>query len=82
MAALSLRRMWTTYKRLMIESGICGKRELALAHEAFYAGARGTLKVLSHLIEHGDDAELRRTLEHHGRQLRALQGRRSKARRH
>ena len=82
MAALSLRRIWSMYKRLLIDGGDGGKHDLAIAHAAFYAGARGTLKVLAHLLEHGEDEELRRTLEHHGRQLRALQGLRPRARRH
>ena len=80
---LSLRRLWTMYKRLVIAGGIrAGKRDLAVAHTAFYAGARGTLKVLAHLLEHGDDDELRRTIERHGRQIRAIQGLRPRARRH
>ena len=60
---LSLRRLWTMYKRIAIASGVgVSKRDLALAHGAFYAGARGTLKVLAHLLEHGEDDEQRRTI--------------------
>ena len=79
---LSLRRLWTMYKRVVIAGGIrAGKRDLAIAHTAFYAGARGTLKVLAHLLEHGDD-ELRWTIERHSWQIRANQGLRPRARRH
>ena len=53
---LSLRRLWTMYKRIAITSGVgVSKRDLALAHGAFYAGARGVLRVLAQLIEHGED---------------------------
>jgi hypothetical protein len=45
-------------------------------------GGRAALTVLAHLIEHGKDEELRRTIERHGRQIRAIQGLRPKARRH
>ena len=72
---LSLRRLWTMYKRIAIASGVgVAKRDLAIAHTAFYAGVRGTLKVLAHLLEHGDEHGLRRTIERHGRQIRAIQG--------
>jgi ribosomal protein S15P/S13E len=59
-----------------------GKRDLIFAQAAFYAGERATLKVLNHLLEHGKDEELRRTLQRHGRQIKALQGLRPRARRH
>jgi hypothetical protein len=81
MARLSLRRLWTMYKKLLIADGF-SKRDLILAHATFYAGARATLKVLAHLLEHGDDEELHRTIERHGRHNRALQGLRPRARRH
>ena len=41
----SLRRLWTMYKRLLVEDGF-GRRDLIFAQGAFYAGARGVLKVL------------------------------------
>ena len=40
------------------------------------------LKVLDYMIEHGDDAELRKTIQRQGRQIRALQGLRPRARLH
>jgi hypothetical protein len=79
--ALSLRRLWTMYKRLLAADGL-GKRDVILAQAAFYAGARATLKVLNHLLEHGQDEELRRTIQRQGRQIKALQGLRPRARRH
>jgi hypothetical protein len=79
--ALSLRRLWTMYKRLLADDGL-GKRDLIFAQAAFYAGARSTLKVLNHLLEHGQDDELRRTIQRQGRQIKALQGLRPRARRH
>ena len=80
---LSLRRLWTMYKRIAIASGVgVSKRDQALAHGAFYAGARGVPRVLAHLVEHGKDEELRRTLERHARQIRAIQGLRPRGRRH
>jgi hypothetical protein len=81
MAALSLRRLWTMYKKLLLEDGL-GRRDQVLAQAAFYSGARAVLKVLAYLLEHGEDDELRRTIERHGRQIRALQGLRPQARRH
>jgi hypothetical protein len=79
-ATLSLRRLWTIYKRVLAADGF-GKRDLVFAQAAFYAGARSTLKVLNHLLEHGDDEELHRTIQRQGRQIRALQGM-PRARRH
>ena len=37
----------------------CDTPARPLAHAAFYAGARGVLRVLAHLAEHGKDEELR-----------------------
>jgi hypothetical protein len=50
---LSLRRLWTIYKRNPVAHGTGGKRDLTLWHLAFYSGARGVLTVLAHLIEWG-----------------------------
>ena len=45
MSSLSLRRLWTIYKRTAIAQGIgAGKRDLQLSQVAFYAGARGVLE--------------------------------------
>jgi hypothetical protein len=81
MTTLSLRRLWTIYKRLLAQDG-SGKRDLVFAQTAFYAGARGVLKVLAYMIEQGEDEELRKRVERQGRQIRALQGLRPRARRH
>jgi len=40
MTPLSLRRLWTMYKRLLAEDGF-SKRDPFLAQDGFYAGARG-----------------------------------------
>lgn len=61
------------YKKILFEDGL-NRREQVLAQASFYAGARSTLKVLAHLLEHGDDEALHRTIQGHGRQIRALQG--------
>jgi hypothetical protein len=58
------------------------KRDLILAQHSFYSGARGVLKVLDHLLEHGEDEELRKLIRRQGRQIKALQGQRPRARRH
>jgi hypothetical protein len=77
----SLRRLWTMYKKLLVEDGL-GRRDQVLAQGAFYSGARAVLKVLAHLLEQGKDEELRRTVQRHGRQIKALQGLRPRPRRH
>jgi hypothetical protein len=69
----SLRRLWSMYKELLVADGI-SRREQVLAQGAFYSGARAIFKVLNHLLEHGQDDELRRTIQPHGRQIKALQG--------
>jgi len=69
------------YKKLLIEDRL-SRRDQVLAQASFYAGARSTLKVLARLLEHGEDEELRRIIERQGRQIKALQGLRSRARRH
>jgi hypothetical protein len=78
---LSLRRLWTIYKRILAEAGF-GKRDVVFAQTAFYSGARTTLQVLAHLLEEGEDDEVRRTIERQGRQIRKLQARLPRARRH
>ena len=81
MATLSLRRLWTIYKRTALKQGL-SKRDLASTQLAFYSGARGVLKVLAHLIEHGDYEELHETIERHGRQLERIRSRRPRTRDH
>ena len=42
---LSLRQLWVIYKQTAVARGFgCSRRELAVAHVAFYSGARGALK--------------------------------------
>lgn len=81
MPALSLRRLWTIYKNIHADDGMT-KRDLILAQHSFYSGARGVLKVLDYLLEWGDDEEVRKTIERQGRQIKAIQGLRPRARRH
>jgi hypothetical protein len=81
MATLSLRRLWTIYKRTTVQRGL-SKRDLASTQLAFYSGARGVLKVLAHLIEHGDYQELHETIERHGRQLERIRSGRPRTRGH
>jgi hypothetical protein len=58
------------------------KRELASIQLAFYSGARGVLKVLSYLIEHGDYEELHVTIKRHGRQIERIRSRHPRAKSH
>ena len=81
-ATLSLRRLWTIYKRTSVAHGTGGKRDLALSHLAFYSGARGVLAVLASLIERGDDEQLHEVIKRQGRQIATIQARRPRARRH
>jgi hypothetical protein len=69
------------YKRLLIEDGM-SRRDQALAHAAFYSGARGVLRMLGHLLEEGDVEELQRVIRRHGRTIRVLQGQAPRKRRH
>jgi hypothetical protein len=58
------------------------KRDLSLSQLAFYSGARGVLKVLDHMIAEGDYEALHRVIERHGRQIKRIQARHPRARRH
>jgi hypothetical protein len=88
MTTLSLRRLWTLYKRTALrrEGPLKRDPEQALVQNAFYCGARGVLQVLAYLLEHGDYEELHRTIERQGRQIRAIRAERrrpqARARRH
>ena len=42
----------------------------------------GVLKVLDHMLEHGDIDEVHRTIQRQGRQINRIQGLRPRARRH
>ena len=80
---LSLRQLWTLYKRTAVAQGFgSSKCELGLCRLAFYSGAHGVLAVLVHMIEHGDSDEALRTIAKFGRHLKRMQGRRSRPRRH
>lgn len=81
MTTLSLRRLWTMYKRVLAEDAF-GRLDLVFAQAAFYAGARSTLKVLDYLLEHGDDEAVCKLIRRHGRQIRTIQGLRPRATRH
>ena len=78
---LSLRRLWTIYKRTAITRG-SSKREMATIQLAFYSGARGVLKVLAYLIEHGDHDELHETIRRQGRQIERIRSRRPRTKSH
>jgi hypothetical protein len=81
--ALSPRRLWVIYRRTAVAQGTgAGKRDLALSQVAFYAGARGVLKVFDHMIAEGDYEELHRAIVRHGRLLKRIQSRNPRARRH
>jgi hypothetical protein len=81
MATLSLRRLWVIYKHTALKSGV-SKRERIKTQLAFYSGARGVLKVLAYLIEHGEYDELHATIKQHGHQIDRLRSRRPRSRKH
>jgi hypothetical protein len=81
MATLSLRRLWTIYKRAAIQQGL-SECELARTQLAFYGGARGVLRVLAYLIEQGDYEELHETIKRHDRQIARIRSRRPRAKSH
>jgi hypothetical protein len=82
MTALSLRRLWTIYKRTALACGTGSKRDVVLSQAAFYSGARGVLKVLDHMIRQGEYEELHKIITRHGRQITTIQRRHPRARRH
>ena len=73
MTAPSLRRLWTIYKKLLVEDGM-SRRDQVLAQGAFYASARSTFKVLDYLLEPGDEEEVLKTIQRQARLIKALQG--------
>jgi len=81
MSTLSLRRLWTMYKRTAVGSA-ASQREVARSQLAFYAGARGTLKVLAYLMERGDYEELHSTIKRQGRMIERIRSRRLRDKRH
>ena len=72
MTNLSLRRLWKLYKAVSMRHHSHTRRELVLLQEAFYSGARGVLKVLDYMIEHGDADEAQRTIRRFGRQVNVI----------
>ena len=60
--ALSLRRFWIIYKRHLVADGT-GKRELSVAHDSFYAGARGVLVCHASMSDRGTDQYPAHTLK-------------------
>jgi hypothetical protein len=79
---LSLRHLWSIYKRTTLAHGTGSKRDLVLSQVAFYGGARGVLKVLDHMIAQGDYEGLHKAIARQGRQIKAIQAQRPRARRH
>ena len=72
---LSLRVLWTLYKRTAIAQGLgSSHRDLALGDAA--GGARGVLRVLDYMLEHGEQETALRTIRRFGRQIKVIQGQR------
>jgi hypothetical protein len=65
----SLRQLWKMYKELLASDIDMDGRELVLARNSFYVGARGILKIQSHLLKRGRYDELHAMIERHGRQI-------------
>ena len=82
MATLSLRRLWTIYKKILAEDGGMDRRDLILAQHSFYGGARGVLKVLDFMLERGKDEEVVKVIRQQARLIKAIQGLCPRARRH
>jgi hypothetical protein len=73
---LSVRRLWTTYRKLALVRRVGhSELEILLMNTAFYAGARGVLKLLAELLERGELEELHRIIQHQGRQIARIENR-------
>jgi hypothetical protein len=57
------------YKELMAREAEFDARDLALAWNSFYMGARAILKVQAYLLQRGRYDELHAMIEKHGRQI-------------
>jgi hypothetical protein len=68
MSTPSLRQLWL-YKALLSRNEELGRRDLVLAQDAFYTGARGVLKVQAYLLERGRYDELHAMIGKYGRQI-------------
>jgi hypothetical protein len=77
----SIRQLWTLYKALLLRDGT-SRREVLIAQEAFYSGARGMLEVLHTLVQDGEVDELQRVIGRHHRTNRAIRGDAPRKRRH
>lgn len=77
----SIRKIWTMYKRILIEGGF-GPRDLALARESFYAGARGVFHALAFHAERDRLDEVNRVIARQGRQNKSLMRLAPRKRRH
>jgi hypothetical protein len=77
----SRRRLWTMYKKLLVEDGM-SRRDQVLARSAFHSGARGGLKVHDHMVAEGDYEALHKATQRHGRLIKRIQPRRPRPRRH
>ena len=74
---LSLRQLWVIYKQTAVARGFgSSRRELAVAHVAFYSAARGALKELDYMLENGEQDTALRTIRRFGRQIKVIQGNR------
>jgi hypothetical protein len=81
MATLSLRRLWVIYKRTTLKRGL-SQRDRISTQLAFCSGARGVLRVLAYLMEHGNYEELHETIRRYGRQIERIHSGRPRTRRH
>jgi hypothetical protein len=76
---LSLRQLWVIYKQTAVAGGFgSSRRDLTLAHVAFYSGARGVLRVLDYMLEHGEQDTALRAIRRFGRQIKVIQGQRAR----
>ena len=66
----SMRRLWTMYRKHWV--GSATKRELIIARTSFYAGARGVLRLLDHMTEHGETELMVARVRREARLVRAL----------
>jgi len=74
---LSLRQLWVIYKQTAVARGFgSSRRELAVAHVAFYSAARGALKELDYMLENGEQDTALRTIRRFGRQIKVIQANR------
>lgn len=73
----SMRHLWKSYKRDVLQEGlgITRRNEVQiLAQNAFYLGAQSVLQCLAFLLEHGHEDEVHEFIERQGRQLKAMRG--------